>query len=483
MPSDTILVIGSDLQSRDLLTRGVKEIGYSTVVVGNLPDALALVPSLRPQAIMLDLDDTEVGALDLLHQLRLECPEAPLIVLSSTNDAALAVKAVRAGACDFLVKPVLPDPLREALTRGFAQSGHGPALDLSPTAVAEGDRSPYNLDLLFRGSERMRAVEDIVRRAADTNVTVLLTGESGVGKEMVARAIHQISGRLDKPFVKVNCASLPAELLESELFGHEKGAFTGAHRRKPGKFELAHQGTFLLDEIGEMPLSLQAKLLHVLQDAKFFSVGGTELITADVRLIAATNSNLAALVASGQFREDLYYRLNVVTIPIPPLRTRREEIPSLVRHFLGRFCKQYNRSTPTISPETMRLFQEYSWPGNVRELENMIRRLVVLQSELLVQEEIALRTERPQATPPAPSFVAPRDPAPPRTGKSSSLGLKEIAKKAAMAAEAAAIKEVLERVRWNRAETARLLKISYKALLYKIRQCGLDGPRPDGHGK
>jgi two-component system response regulator AtoC len=482
MSSETILVIGSDLQSRDLLTRGVKEIGYSTVVVGNLSDALALVPSLRPQAIMLDLDDTEAGALDLLHQLRLESPETPLIVLSSTNDAALAVKAVRAGATDFLVKPVLPEALREALTRGFAPNGHSPALDFSPTAVAEGDRSPYNLDLLFRGSERMRAVEDIVRRAADTNVTVLLTGESGVGKEMVARAVHQISGRLDKPFVKVNCASLPAELLESELFGHEKGAFTGAHRRKPGKFELAHQGTFLLDEIGEMPLSLQAKLLHVLQDAKFFSVGGTELITADVRLIAATNSNLAALVASGQFREDLYYRLNVVTIPIPPLRTRREEIPSLVRHFLGRFCKQYNRSTPTISPETMRLFQEYSWPGNVRELENMIRRLVVLQSELLVQEEIALRTERPQGPPPSPSLVAPKDPGPSRTGKTS-LGLKEIAKKAAMAAEAAAIKEVLERVRWNRAETARLLKISYKALLYKIRQCGLDGPRPDGHGK
>ena len=478
MASETILVIGSDLQSRDLLTRSVKEIGYSTVVVGSLSDALALVPSLRPQAIMLDLDDTEAGALDLLHQLRLESPDAPLVVLSGTNDAALAVKAVRAGACDFLLKPVLPEVLRDAINRGF---GHDRTLDLSPSAVAEGDRSPYNLDLLFRGSERMRAVEDIVRRAADTNVTVLLTGESGVGKEMVARAVHQISGRLDKPFVKVNCASLPAELLESELFGHEKGAFTGAHRRKPGKFELAHQGTFLLDEIGEMPLSLQAKLLHVLQDAKFFSVGGTELITADVRLIAATNSNLAVLVANGQFREDLYYRLNVVTIPIPPLRTRREEIPSLVRHFLSRFCKQYNRSTPTISPETMRLFQEYSWPGNVRELENMIRRLVVLQSELLVQEEIALRTEKPSGLP-APAFVPPKDQAPSRpTGKS--LGLKEIAKKAAMAAEAAAIKEVLERVRWNRAETARLLKISYKALLYKIRQCGLDGPRPDGHGK
>ena len=479
--AETILVIGSDLQSRDALTRSVKEIGYSTVFVRSLTDALALVPSLRPQGILLDLDDSEAGVLDLLHRLRLEIPEAPLVVLSGMNDATLAVKAVRAGACDFLVKPVLMQALHDAMTRGFARNGHEPTIDLTHVAVAESDRSPYNLDLLFRGSERMRAVEDIVRRAADTSVTVLLTGESGVGKEMVARAIHQISGRLDKPFVKVNCASLPAELLESELFGHEKGAFTGAHRRKPGKFELAHRGTFLLDEIGEMPLSLQAKLLHVLQDAKFFSVGGTELITADVRLIAATNSNLGAMVASGQFREDLYYRLNVVTIPIPPLRTRREEIPPLVRHFLGRFCKQYNRSAPTISPETMRLFQEYSWPGNVRELENMIRRLVVLQSELLVQEEIALRTERPQGTPASPLPVQPKDLSPSRSGKN--LGLKEIAKKAAMAAEAAAIKEVLERVRWNRAETARLLKISYKALLYKIRQCGLDGRRPDSQGK
>src|SRR6266542_679383 len=476
MAPETILVIGSDLPSRDILTRGAKEIGYSTVVVGSLSDALALVPSLRPQAILVDLDDAEAGALDLLHQLRLEGPEASLVVLSGTNDVALAVRAVRAGACDFLLKPVLPEALRDAINRGFAQNGHDRALDLSSGAVAESDRSPYNLDLLFRGSERMHAVEDIVRRAADTNFTVLINGESGVGKEMVARAIHQISGRLDKPFVKVNCASLPAELLESELFGHEKGAFTGAHRRKPGKFELAHRGTFLLDEIGEMPLSLQAKLLHVLQDGKFFSVGGTELITADVRLIAATNRNLAALVGSGEFREDLYYRLNVVTIPIPPLRTRREEIPALIQHFVGKFCQQYNRDTPTLSKETTRLFQEYTWPGNVRELENMIRRLVVLQSEALVQEEIALRTEKPQDITPHPP-APPKDQNPSRPGRD--LGLKDIAKKAAMAAEAAAIKDVLERVRWNRAETARLLKISYKALLYKIKQCGLDDPRHD----
>jgi two-component system response regulator AtoC len=330
-------------------------------------------------------------------------------------------------------------------------------------------------------------VEDIVRRAADTNATILLQGESGTGKEMVARAIHYISDRRDKPFLKVNCASLPGDLLESELFGHEKGSFTGAHRRKPGKFELAHRGTFLLDEIGEMPLGLQAKLLHVLQDGQFFRVGGSEVITSDARLIAATNRNLASVMTTGMFREDLYYRLNVVAISIPPLRERREEIPVLVEYFMARFCRQYNRDALKISQATMRLLQDYSWPGNVRELENMIKRAVVLQTEALVHQEIALRSEKPWAPkpestpPPAPSAVPP-----PTVGTAipeAEMGLKDIARRAAMAAEKAVIKEVLEKVRWNRAEAARLLKISYKAMLYKIRQVGLDDRPERGSGR
>src|SRR6266702_546533 len=208
MASDTVLVIGTNLTDRDVLTRSVKDIGHPVLAVGSLRDGLALLSSLRPKAILVDLVDTEAGALDLIQQIRLESLEAPLVAVSSTNDSALAVKAVRAGACDFLVKPLLPQTLREAIKRGFAQNGGNPALSAASTSVAESDRSSHNLELLFRGSERMHAVEDIVRRAADTNVTVLINGESGVGKEMVARAIHQISGRLDKPFVKVNCASL-----------------------------------------------------------------------------------------------------------------------------------------------------------------------------------------------------------------------------------------------------------------------------------
>ncbi|HEX7786497.1 MAG TPA: sigma-54 dependent transcriptional regulator, partial [Methylomirabilota bacterium] len=312
----------------------------------------------------------------------------------------------------------------------------------------------------------------------DTNATILLQGESGTGKEMVARAIHYISDRRDKPFLKVNCASLPGDLLESELFGHEKGAFTGAHRRKPGKFELAHRGTFLLDEIGEMPLGLQAKLLHVLQDGQFFRVGGSEVITSDARLIAATNKNLASVMTTGLFREDLYYRLNVVAISIPPLRERREEIPVLVEYFMSRFCRQYNRDALKISSGTLRLLQDYAWPGNVRELENMIKRAVVLQTEALVQQEIALRSEKPWTPKPEAGSPPPAIVHPVPSSSEAELGLKDIARRAAMAAEKAVIKEVLEKVRWNRAEAARLLKISYKAMLYKIRQVGLDD-RPD----
>jgi two-component system response regulator AtoC len=306
----------------------------------------------------------------------------------------------------------------------------------------------------------------------------------------VARAIHYISDRRDKPFLKVNCASLPGDLLESELFGHEKGSFTGAHRRKPGKFELAHRGTFLLDEIGEMPLGLQAKLLHVLQDGQFFRVGGSEVITSDARLIAATNRNLASVMTTGLFREDLYYRLNVVAISIPPLRERREEIPVLVDYFMGRFCRQYNRDALKISQATMRLLQDYHWPGNVRELENMIKRAVVLQTEALVQQEIALRSEKPWAPKaegaPAPAAASPAAAPPAPAGgvmADSEMGLKDIARRAAMAAEKAVIKEVLEKVRWNRAEAARLLKISYKAMLYKIRQVGLDDRPERGSGR
>jgi two-component system response regulator AtoC len=294
---------------------------------------------------------------------------------------------------------------------------------------------------------------------------VLLTGESGVGKEVVARAIHRASPRSAHPLLKVNCAALPGELLESELFGHERGAFTGAYREKPGKFEQAQKGTILLDEIGEVPLRLQAKLLHILQDGEFARVGGERILQTDVRVLAATNRDLEAEIRAGRFREDLYYRLNVIAVQIPPLRERRDEIPALAAHFLAVANKQYGRSVE-ISPALMRQLVEHPWPGNIREMENAIKRLVVLGNAAQFQSQLGAAA----AAVPAPAAATAAASAP---SDDAVLGLKAIARRAARDAERIVIAQTLERTHWNRAKAARMLQISYKALLYKIVECGL----------
>jgi two-component system, NtrC family, response regulator AtoC len=304
---------------------------------------------------------------------------------------------------------------------------------------------------------------------AETNATVLISGESGSGKELTAKAIHAASPRRQHRFVKVNCAALPADLLESELFGHEKGSFTGAYRRTIGRFELADQGTIFLDEIGDMPLSLQGKLLHVLQDNEIVRVGGGESLSVDMRVIAATNRDLVHAVAQGGFRRDLYYRLKVVHLHVPPLRERRDEIECLAVLFLDRFNREFGRSM-TLSPETMRLLREYDWPGNVRELENMIKRVVVLRNEGLLGEEIG-----------APAAARPRrDDVPLDSVREAPVttAIGEVARLAAMRAQRDLLLDVLEQVRWNRAEAARRLNISYRAMLYKLERCGLARKRP-----
>ena len=328
---------------------------------------------------------------------------------------------------------------------------------------------------LFANSSRMRVIRHIIEEVASTSAAVLVRGESGVGKEVVARAIHAASPRHAEPFVKVNCAALPAELLESELFGHEKGSFTGAYRRKLGKFEYANKGTVFLDEIGDLPRALQAKLLHVLQDFEFSRIGGRELIRVDARVIAATNRNLEAALESGEFRQDLYYRLNVVEIRVPPLRERRDEIPALATTLLDRFNREYHR-TVTLSPDTLAIFQSYAWPGNIRELDNVVRRLVLLGNPRQIHEELAnpirATMRQPDLREPIAEAV-PTDPVGALT-----LGLKDIARRAALDAERKALAEVLERVHWNRTEAARILRVSYKTLLTKITECGLTRGRP-----
>jgi len=311
-------------------------------------------------------------------------------------------------------------------------------------------------------SPRMRAIWRVVEEIADTDAPVFIRGESGVGKDLVARAIHARSARRDGPFVKVNCAAIPSGLVESELFGHEKGAFTGAYRRKLGQFECANKGTIYLDEIAELPRALQAKLLHVLQDLRFSRVGGHGSINVDTRVIAATNRDLEHAMARGEFREDLYYRLDVVDIRIPPLRERKEEIALLASWFLARFNEQYHRNKQ-LSPETMARLTEHSWSGNVRELENVIRRMVVLTDGEQAFEVRVTRDRNGRA-------------APPGSAQKVTESLKEIARRSAREAERQALVEVLERVQWNRAEASRILKVSYKTLLSKVAECGLSPP-------
>ncbi len=335
--------------------------------------------------------------------------------------------------------------------------------------IESADRPPAPQDVkdvvshlpLFDGHPRMRAIRSVIESIADTDTTVLIRGESGVGKDLVARAVHAASARRHGPFIKVNCAAIPQGLLESELFGHEKGAFTGAHRRKPGQFEYANKGTIYLDEIAELPLALQAKLLHVLQDFRFSRVGGHGLLDVDARVVAATNRDLEEAMTRGEFREDLYYRLNVVEIRVPPLRERREEIPGLASWFLAKFNAQYGRQKQLL-PETMARLTEYSWSGNVRELENMMRRLVVLTDGEQAVEALVTRGRNGHAAATRPLVTE--------------GGLREIARRGAREAERKALEEVLEHVRWNRAEASRILKVSYKTLLNKICECGLKPP-------
>ncbi len=314
-------------------------------------------------------------------------------------------------------------------------------------------------------SDKMQRIKEIIDQVANTDVTVLIQGESGVGKEVVARSIHLNSFRRERPFVKVNCAALPQDLLESELFGYEKGAFTGAYRQKQGRFELANGGTIFLDEISEMSLSLQGKLLQVLQDREFSRLGGKKDIRVDVRVLVATNRNIEEGIKDGRFREDLYYRLNVVNILIPPLRERKEEIPIFVEYFLDKFSKKFDRKVPLLSQKTMQAFSDYHWVGNVREMENVIQRLVVLGNEETIVEELTPVTKED----PIPEKKKKMVPA-----KKIWPSLKEVHQEAIKKAETEMILKALEMTNWNRKKAADKLNISYKALLYKIKETSLD---------
>jgi DNA-binding NtrC family response regulator len=377
--------------------------GYETRSYSRGDELLAAVKQGDPpDIVLLDVMMPGMNGLETLRALKSAKPELQAIMLSGREHASTIVEAVRLGAADYVVKPDDPEGLGEiALDAAIKSAIEKTRLVSEITELRRQLSEDQDRAFLFWGDTgEMATVAQVIDQVSDSDVTVLIRGESGVGKELVARDIHQRSPRKDRPFVKVNCAALPAELLESELFGHEKGAFTGAAATRIGKFEQADTGTIFLDEIGELKAALQAKLLHVLQDAQFTKLGSNKPVTVDVRIVAATNSDLEAMMMRGEFREDLYYRLKVIEVTVPPLRERRDEIPHLVEFFMDRYARRYNRQPRRVSDELQQLFQSYDWPGNVRELENMIQRIVILQDEQLVVREMARTARR------APAYAA-----------------------------------------------------------------------------
>ncbi len=466
---ETILIVDDEKDMRFYIENLITSFGYNAASVGSGYEAIEKVKTINPALILLDLMMPEMDGIEVLRRLKEINGDIPVIMLSAHGSTDNVVKAMKIGASDFINKPFEPEVIEITLSQVLERKN----LLLEVKRLKEEINKQTRYDLVFSNNKKMTDIKSIIEQVAETNITVLVRGESGTGKELVARAIHATSLRRDKPFVKVLCTALPDNLLESELFGYEKGAFTGAMRRKPGKFELANTGSIFLDEIGDMHPTLQSKLLQVLQDGEFARVGGESDVKVDVRVIAATNKDLDRAVKEGTFREDLFFRLNVISIIVPPLRERKEDIPFLIEHFLNKYNLQYNKGLKKLSEETMARFMEYNWPGNVRELENMIKRVVILGNEKTVltrfksldahtdfgyQNEVQIiKTDKAKKAAPDNGF-----------------SLKSVNKRAIAEVEKETIKDILNKTRWNRKEAAQLLKISYKSLLNKIKDYELD---------
>jgi two-component system, NtrC family, response regulator AtoC len=410
---------------------------------------------LEPDLVLLDVLMPGIDGLETLEQLRQKKPGLKVVMLSCVNDTKKVVQAMRLGAHDYLTKPFQKAELDAVIDQCLGQG----------KVIVGGEAEDVGDDVFFiAASAAMRKIRSQAALVAHVDIPVLLLGESGTGKEVLARLIHKLSPRAHRTFLKVNCAAVPGDLLESELFGYEPGAFTGATHAKPGKFELCNRGTILLDEIGEMPPMLQAKLLHVLQDQQFSRLGSRSVIKVDVRILAATNIDIPQALAAKRLREDLYYRLNAFTLQLPPLRERKEEIPTLLKHFMTRMAERYARPPLPLSPALLEACQSYSWPGNLRELNNFLKRYLILGDENLAATEL----QQPRHDGNGGVASSP-------VGKSAEAGagLKSLARSAKDEAEGEAIRQALEQTNWNRKQAAALLQISYKALLYKIRQYGI----------
>jgi two-component system response regulator AtoC len=448
-----VLLVGVDGFRQSQTTNVVRDLGYEPVLARSLDEAITV---FKEDRFVFSLLDVEPGGLKEFYS-RLEAQGAdpgPVIVLCDWNGQSES-KEEPIRAEEIVHRPFSSLDLENAIRSVVS-------LPKRPGGPLADEEARLRREISLGCSPEMQEVWEIVRQAAGADVTVLICGETGTGKDLVARSIHHLSSRRNQPFVKVNCAAVPRELLESELFGHERGAFTGAHQLKIGKFESANHGTVFLDEIGDLHPALQAKLLHVLQDGTFSRVGGKSTIKVNVRVLAATNQDLERAVAAERFRQDLYYRLNVIQIVVPPLRERLEEVALLANYFVNRYSALYNRHGFQLSPMTIDRLVRYTYPGNVRELENIIKRLIVLNDPLMKRTTLATVGGSGQS-----ETAAERPPA-------EVVSLKDIARTAARAAEREAIARVLTQTSWNRVRAARILKISYRALLYKIKDVGLD---------
>jgi DNA-binding NtrC family response regulator len=458
------MVVDDDVAICNFLRAFLAERGCSAVSLQSADEAVKLYHVERPAAVILDV--VMPGGMDGLGALaafKKIDRDVPVIVLSGQGRTATVVQAIKLGATDFVNKPFDEGDLDASLAHALKQ--HELTRELAPLRAQLQLQSTHSA--LFGQSEPMMAVQELVERAAGTDVAVLIRGERGTGKDLVARALHASSPRRDKPFVKMRCTAQPADLLDSELFGVERGALAGAIQPKPGKVEFASHGTMFLDEIGGIGLPLQSKVLKALEEGEFSRLGGTHDVHVDVRFVSATSRDLEQAVADGLFREDLYARLNAVCITLPPLRDRREDVPVLAAHFLKKYAVQYNKPYAELSPDTTHLLMDYDWPGNIRELEALISRVVVLGSEAPIRRELiqTIAAIPPPATPTSIAAAA---------AEAGNYSLKDISRTAAREAERELIFKMLQQTHWNRKETAEILGISYKALLYKIKEGGLD---------
>jgi two-component system response regulator AtoC len=460
LKGQTILVSQRELDVRDYLEMSLTAAGYLVEFAEDRYDVLSFLRDRGRSvgAVLLDQSLSNCDGLETLLEIRRRDAELPVIVVSDSSKPASVVSAMRCGATDFLAKPVERESLTDTLEK---------AINSRRSRTRANLQRPFEPCAFFGNAPRIREIQAVTGKIGLSEESVLIQGETGSGKEVLARELHRQSRRADKPFLKLNCAALPSELVESELFGYEKGAFTGAFQKKPGMFEMANGGAILLDEIGDMDVKLQAKLLQVLQDQEFHRIGGTETIRVDVRVIAATHRDLEQAIIDKAFREDLYYRLNIITLKIPPLRERLEDILPLAE-FMWR--KHAGIGTLQMTPTLRQVFSTYPWPGNVRELENTVRRLIVLSDPDAIASELLMKLARSQngATPNQTPSVS--------QGQLPAIGptILEEVNKAKQQAEADAILSVLNATRWNRKQAASLLKVDYKALLYKMKKLGLD---------